>query len=339
MGRGIGLRGDNAKIAVLVLIVALVSSFHFMIPTEPHTLHKAHIVLRKLYFLPPVMAGAWFGLRGAVLTTLAVSIAFTLHAFMDWPGNYMEQANQIGELASFWVVGLVPGYLFDRQRSLLESLARANEETILAMVSALDMREKNTRLHSQRVREYTLLLAERFGVDEEKKRIIGIGALLHDVGKIAVPDQILLKPAGLSGDELILMRGHPEEGYRLLQRLGFLREAAEIVYAHHEHFDGTGYPRGLKGEEIPLGARLFMVADALDALTSNRPYRAAIGFEEAAGIIRDKSGTHFDPEVVEAFMRIDVAEWKRINERFREDTLGNDLENVRDEVKTDGNLL
>lgn len=319
MGTGFSLRGDNAKIAVLVLLVAVVSLFHFLVPTEPHTSHKVHIVLRKLYFLPPVMAGAWFGLRGAVLTTLAVSVAFTLHAFLDWPGNYMEQANQMGELAGFWVVGLVPGWLFDRQRSLTESLAKANEETLLALVSALDMRERNTRLHSQRVREYTLLLAERFGVDEEKKRIIGIGALLHDVGKIAVPDQILLKPADLSEGERERMRRHPEEGYRLLHRIGFLREAAEIVHAHHERFDGTGYPRGLKGEEIPLGARLFMVADAFDALTSNRPYRAAIGFEEAAGIIRDKSGTHFDPKVVEAFMKIDVAEWKRINERFREE--------------------
>lgn len=99
------------------------------------------------------MAGAWFGLRGAVFTTLAVSIAFILHAFLDWPGNYMEQANQLGELASFWVVGLVPGYLFDRQRVLMENLAKANGETLLALVLALDMREKNTRLHSQRVRD------------------------------------------------------------------------------------------------------------------------------------------------------------------------------------------
>lgn len=322
MPRDTWLKEDVAKAAVLIFLIALVSMFHFLIPTEPHISHKIHIVLRKLYFLPPVMAAAWFGLRGAVRTTLVVSIAFTIHAFLDWPGNYMEQANQLGELASFWVVGLVPGYLFDRQRSLVESLAKANEETLLALVSALDMRERNTRLHSQRVRDYTLLLADWYGVSGNEMRAIELGALLHDVGKIAVPDPILLKPAGLSDEERNEMRRHPAEGYRVLQKIEFLREAAEIVYAHHERFDGTGYPRGLKGGEIPLGARLFAVADTFDAITSDRPYHAAIGYDEAANIIREKGGTDFDPAVVEVFAKIDLAEWERIKKRYAEKSAG-----------------
>jgi putative nucleotidyltransferase with HDIG domain len=230
----------------------------------------------------------------------------------------MEQANQLGELAGFWVVGLIPGYLFDRQRSLMESLARANEETLLALVSALDMREKNTRLHSQRVRDYTLLLADTYGVPEGEKRVIGLGALLHDVGKIAVSDNILLKPSELSEDEWEEMHRHPLEGYRLLQRIDFLRDSAEIVYAHHEHYDGTGYPRRLKGNEIPLGARLFMVADVFDAVTSERPYHAPLSYDEAIAVIREKSGSHFDPAVVEAFENIQSHKLEEIRKHYTE---------------------
>lgn len=316
MENGINAKGKRTRIAILVLSVVLVSLFHFIVPTEPHTYHKLHIILRKLYFLPPVIAAAWFGLRGALFTTAAISVIFTSHAILDWPGNYMEQANQLGELVGFWVVGLIPGYLFDRQRSLLVSLARANEETLLALVSALDMREKNTRLHSQRVRDYTLLLADRYGAPEGEKKVIGLGALLHDVGKIAVSDNILLKPSALSEDEWEEMRRHPLEGYRLLQRIDFLRDSAEIVYAHHEHYDGTGYPRRLKGEDIPLGARLFMVADVYDAVTSLRPYHLPMSYNEAIAEIRGKSGTHFDPAVVEIFENIRPDELEAIRKRY-----------------------
>lgn len=316
MEKDAGAKGKRTRIGVLVLSVAIVSLFHFLVPTEPHTSHKIHIILRKLYFLPPVMAGAWFGLRGALFTTSAISAAFITHAILDWPGNYMEQANQLGELAGFWVVGLIPGYLFDRQRSLLESLAKANEETLLALVSALDMREKNTRLHSQRVRDYALLLAERYGVSEKERKSIGLGALLHDVGKIAVSDNILLKPSELAEDEWEEMRRHPLEGYKLLQRIDFLRDSAEIVYAHHERYDGTGYPRGLRGQEIPLGSRIFMVADVFDAVTSERPYHSPMSYSEAAAVIRGKSGTHFDPSVVEAFETIRPAELEAVRKRY-----------------------
>jgi putative nucleotidyltransferase with HDIG domain len=281
-------------------------------------LHKVHIVLRKLYFLPPVMAAAWFGLRGALFTTVAISAVFSIHAIFDWPGNYMEQANQLGELAGFWVVGLVPGYLFDRQRSLLQELAHANEETLLGLVSALDLREHNTSLHSQRVREYTELIASRFGVDEKTRREIGFGALLHDVGKIAVPDHILLKPGKLTADEWREMRKHPEAGYRIVKRIGFLKAAAEIVHAHHERYDGKGYPRGLKGDEIPLGARLFKVADVYDALTSQRPYRSPVTYEEAAAEILNQKDSQFDPAVVATFMAIAPEELRLIAERYRD---------------------
>ena len=308
----------KTKIAVLIAVTTITALFHFFIPTEQHTSHMLHIALRKLYFLPPVMAGVWFGLRGSVYATAAVSALFIVHTFFDWPGNYMEQANQMGELASFWVVGLMSGWLFDRQRLLTERLAKANEETYLALVSALDMRERDTFLHSQRVRDFTLMLADRLGVPEEQKRVIGLGALLHDVGKIAVSDRILLKPSGLNAEERLEMRRHPAEGYRLLKPISSLAEAAEIVYAHHERFDGTGYPKGLKGKDIPLGARLFAVADVFDALTSSRPYRNSAGYDEALRIISEESGKHFDPRVVAAFRSIEPSEWTILRANYDE---------------------
>ncbi len=314
--------GTRNKIIFLAIIIGIIALLHYLTPTEPHAYHKLHIILRKLYFLPPVMAAALFGLRGACVTTLAVSVLFIMHAFLDWPGNYMEQANQIGELAGFWVAGVIPGWLFDRQRSLLQELANANEETLLGLVSALDLREHNTGLHSQRVREYTELIASRLGVDGKTKREIGFGALLHDVGKIAVPDHILLKPGKLTDSEWDEMRKHPDAGYRIVKRIGFLKDAAEIVYSHHEQFDGLGYPRGLKGEEIPLGARMFMVADVYDALTSERPYRSPMTYEEATADIKRQSGSHFDPLIVDTFMAIAPEQLQEIARRYQEAGLG-----------------
>jgi len=313
------LTEKDMKIGAIALLTGIAALAHYIIPTSRHELHMVHIVLRKLYFLPPVMAAVWFGFRGSVYTTLAVSSLFSLHAFLDWPGNYMEQANQAGELVSFWVVGLIAGRLFEREQALLRDLARANEETLMGLVSALDLRERNTRLHSQRVKEYTLLLADRFGIADVAKKAIGFGALLHDVGKIAVPDRILLKPGGLTHEEWNVMQAHPLTGYGIVKRIGFLHEAAELVRAHHEHYDGSGYPQGLKGEEIPLGARLFAVADVYDALTSTRPYRDPVSHEEALSEIRQRSGTYFDHRVVAAFEAIAPELLQTVMEKYRDD--------------------
>lgn len=312
------ISSDTKRVIILTVLTGIIALLHYLTPVEPHNYHKIHIVLRKLYFLPPVVAAAWFGLRGAIITTSVVSVVFLVHAFLDWPGNYMEQANQLGELAGFWVAGLIPGWLFDRQKSLLLDLAKANEETIIGLVSALDLREHNTRMHSQRVREYTELIATRFGVDEAARREVGFGALLHDVGKIATPDQILLKPGKLTDSEWEEMRKHPEAGYRIVKRIGFLKDAAEIVHAHHERYDGKGYPRGLKGDAIPLGARLFMVADVYDALTSERPYKSPLSFEEAAAEITKYKGTQFDPDVVATFVAISSEELQQIARRYQD---------------------
>jgi putative nucleotidyltransferase with HDIG domain len=186
----------------------------------------------------------------------------------------------------------------------LAGIAKAYSSTLAALVHALDAREHETSDHSQRVVRYTLAIATRMGVSEPQLEEIGRGALLHDIGKIGVPDSILLKPGPLTHAEWVEMRRHPEVGYHILENIEFLRPAAEIVLAHQERWDGGGYPRRLRGEAIPLGARIFAIADALDAMTSDRPYRKAATFAQARQEISRCAGTQFDPRCVEAFVRI-----------------------------------
>ncbi len=174
--------------------------------------------------------------------------------------------------------------------------------TLYALVAALDAREHETSDHSQRVVRYTLAIADRLGVPAAEQPDMARGALLHDIGKIGVPDAILLKPGPLTCDEWEEMRRHPQIGWTILKSIAFLQIPAEIVLSHQERFDGSGYPRGLRGEAIPLGARIFAIADTLDAMTTDRPYRKRTTFEWALREIRRCAGTQFDPGCVDAFL-------------------------------------
>lgn len=316
------MNGRRGRIVALGGLMVAIVVLHYSLPTATHAQHQVHIIARKLYYLPPVIAAAWFGVRGAVRSTFVMSVFFALRALLDWPVGYMERANQLGELVALWVVGFLAARIFSHERSLLEGIAAANGETVAGLVSALDLREHDTGLHSQRVREYALLIAERYGLEAGPRRALALGALLHDVGKIAVPDQILLKAGPLSAAEQAVMREHPASGYRIVHRVGFLADAAEIVLAHHERFDGAGYPRGLSHAGIPLGARLFSVADAYDALTSHRPYRAARSHAEAVAEIRAGAGAQFDPEVVEAFISVPEEDLQRVTRGMRDEPRG-----------------
>jgi putative nucleotidyltransferase with HDIG domain len=150
------------------------------------------------------------------------------------------------------------------------------------------------------------------GLDSDQLRMIARGAFLHDIGKIATPDHILLKPGRLNAEEMAIMRQHCERGYEIVRKIPFLRESAEIVYAHQERFDGGGYPRGLRGEEIPLGARIFAIADTLDAMTSDRPYRKGAPVEAATKEIIHGAGGQFDPEIVQVFLSLPVESWGKL---------------------------
>ena len=181
------------------------------------------------------------------------------------------------------------------------------EEFVEALAEALDLRERETGLHSKRVATHTLLLAGQHYDKVDELREIYWGSLLHDIGKIGVPDAVLLKPGRLSDTEWQVMRAHPHNGYLILQKLPFLSKAADIVLCHEERYDGSGYPRALKGEEIPFGARLFAVIDTLDAMTFDRPYRKGMPFDAAKAEILRMAGSQFDPRAVESFLGEEAA--------------------------------
>jgi putative nucleotidyltransferase with HDIG domain len=190
----------------------------------------------------------------------------------------------------------------------LRELESTYSQTLWSLVAALDAREHETGNHSQRVVRYSLAVARRLGLPERDLPDLGRGALLHDIGKIGVPDAILLKPGPLAEAEWREMRRHPQIGYEILRSIGFLEHSAEMVLAHQERFDGRGYPSGLRGDDVPIGARIFAIADTYDAMTSDRPYRRALSTGTAREEIARCSGTQFDPRCVDAFLSMTPGE-------------------------------
>jgi putative nucleotidyltransferase with HDIG domain len=202
--------------------------------------------------------------------------------------------------------------LFDELQAANTDLEAANAElqiayeaTLQGWVRALDLRDKETEGHTQRVTTLTQELARKMGIEEKEMVHIKRGALLHDIGKMGIPDGILLKPGRLTQKERELMMQHPQLAYEMLSPIEFLKQATAIPYCHHEKWDGSGYPRNLRGEEIPFAARIFSVVDVWDALTSERPYRKPMDTAEVRQHIREGAGSHFDPQVVEAFLEMD----------------------------------
>lgn len=196
--------------------------------------------------------------------------------------------------------------------SALRQTERGYEDTLRALGAAIDLRDSQTGGHSERVALYSRTIAKEMGSTELALQTITWGAWLHDIGKLAIPDAILLKPGPLTDEEWSTMRTHVEIGYELVRRIPFLAATAEIILTHHERSDGSGYPQGLKGTEIPLGARIFAVADTLDAMTSDRPYRSAGSFEEACEEIQRGAGSRYDAGVAKVFMGIPIDNWKSI---------------------------
>jgi putative two-component system response regulator len=195
-------------------------------------------------------------------------------------------------------------------KEALDVLQSTYRSTLLALSTALDKRETGTGWHSLRVMKYTTRLGREMGLNAEELRNLEQGALLHDIGKLGVPDALLCKEEALSEDEWALMRRHPVIGYQILAGIKFLQGAALMVLHHHERYDGTGYPGGLSGEDIALEARIFAVADALDCMTSDRSFQGALTFEAARDELHRCAGTQFDPKIVEAFLRVPVDDWK-----------------------------
>src|SRR5438270_5256486 len=204
----------------------------------------------------------------------------------------------------------------EQLRQAMADLERSYDITLEALGDALDLKDAETEGHSKRVTAFTIAVARAMGLSGDRIRVIARGAFLHDIGKMAIPDAILRKPGALTDEETEIMREHCYRGYQMLRKIPFLSEAAEIVYSHQEKFDGTGYPRGLRGEQITLGARIFAVADTLDAITSDRPYRAAQPTKAALVEIAKFSGTQFDPTVVRTFLSMPETIWEDLRRQI-----------------------
>jgi len=211
----------------------------------------------------------------------------------------------ISTFANQAAVAIDNARLFDGLQESNAELQEAYSATLEGWVRALDLRDKETEGHTKRVTALTEKLAKNMGVGEDDLVHIRRGALLHDIGKMAIPDGILLKPAALTPEERIVIQKHPVYAFEMLSPIRFLYPALSIPYCHHEKWDGTGYPRGLRGENIPLAARIFAVIDVWDALVSDRPYRKGLAPSDVKEKIRQDAGTHFDPQVVEAFLSLD----------------------------------
>ncbi len=200
----------------------------------------------------------------------------------------------------------------DQLQAALQQIEQSYEDTLQALGAAIDLRDNETGGHSQRVCRYSLEIARAMGWQEKRLGTLARGAYLHDIGKLGVPDGILLKPGPLTPEERKLMQRHSQIGYDLVKDIPFLADATDVVLMHHERFDGTGYPQALKGEQIPMSARIFAIADTLDAITSERPYQRASSFESAREVISRLSGTAFDPQVVNVFLSIREDVWPTI---------------------------
>jgi putative nucleotidyltransferase with HDIG domain len=308
-----GFSGPTARIVAAAILLVAVSVVLYSIPEKSSEWSGSRGILRKLYLLPILLSAMWFGARGAAYATVFTTLVCGGLAGNDWPAEVSSQIERVGEVAVFWLVGGLSASFFEQQKRFIGKIEVANDNTLMALASALDVREHNTGVHSQRVADYMLRLAGEMGIrDRETLDVFWRGALLHDVGKIGIPDKVLLKPGPLSEEEWVVMRNHPEVGEGMLRKIEFLRGPSEIVLSHHEWYDGGGYPRQRKGVQIPLGARLFAVIDVYDALTTDRAYHTARSHTDALAKIREKANTHFDPAIVAAFVKIPFEELRGI---------------------------
>ena len=214
-------------------------------------------------------------------------------------------------------------------RKALSDLERSYDITLEALGDALDLKDAETEGHSKRVTAFTIAIARAMDLPQPRVRVIARGAFLHDVGKMAIPDAILRKPGRLSPAEQAIMREHCYLGYQMLRKIPFLQEAADIVYSHQERYDGSGYPRGLKGDQIPLGARIFAIADTFDAMTSDRPYRAAQSIASGRREIERNSGKQFDPEVVKVFLSLPEHIWQGLRTEIENQSATRRFGNIR----------
>ena len=288
------------KILAIVIVVALLTGAHFIVARGTHGLHVIHIILGGMYLIPIIASALWFGLRGGLATTAVISIAYYMHIRLSWPDQPMENANQLAMIVVYWLVGTVAGLLVNVEHREREGRRKAEREAIIdgiaGLSNALRFRDEYTRKHSEHVSRVAVQIGQRLGLSMERLDLVRLAGLVHDVGKIGIRDDVLLKPHNLSPEELMAIKQHPIIAAEILEPIRGAKEIAEIVLAHHECPDGSGYPRGRSGEEIPVEARIVRVADVFCSLIEERPYKSALETEKAIAVMKELAGSKLDLE-------------------------------------------
>jgi len=287
-------------IAITAVIVAIIGFFR---------LNSFFTHTEIVFTLVVIGITARWGTSEGIFTAFLATTSYAILILFTENKNITFEIFTIGGflLASAYIIGtlsLQREAALKSQNKMHEELNITYNETLHTLVSALDTRDSETGGHSERVTQIALLIARHLRLHEREIREIQWGALLHDVGKIGIPDYILRKPGKLSADEWNVMRTHPQVGFEMLKKIPFLAPSLDIVLHHHEKFDGTGYPSGLSGKNIPLAARIFAIADTFDAMTNDRPYRKAFTPEKALEEIKQCADKQFDPEIVNAFLKV-----------------------------------
>src|SRR6266498_1422484 len=292
------LSARTLKPISILAVVAGLTGAHFLVAHGTHGLHEIHIVLGGMYLVPIIAAALWFGLRGGLATTAVISLAYYAHIRLSWPHQPMENANQFAMIVVYWIVGTVSGVLVSLEKQERERRLKAEREIIIegiaGLSNALRFRDEYTRLHSEHVSRLAVQIGTRFGLSEERLDLVRLAGLVHDVGKIGIRDDVLLKPHDLSEEELATIKQHPVIAAEILRPIRGAKEIADIVLAHHECPDGSGYPRGCKSEEISVEARMVRVADVFASLVEERPYKPSMEVKRAMEIIKELSGTKLD---------------------------------------------
>lgn len=299
-------------IATLLLVGVAVTIGHFAVGAGTHGLHVVHIILGGSYLLVIIGAALWFGIAGALVSAAAVTVFYVAYVFIVWPNQPMENANQFAMLAVYWIVAVTTGALAklresEMQRHLAAERAadqRAIIEAIAALSNALRARDEYTREHSEHVAALAAGIARERGFSEERIELTRLAALIHDVGKIGVRDDVLLKPGELSSEERNSVQQHPIVAADILRSIHGARDIADIVIAHHECPDGSGYPNGLQGEAIPIEAAVVRVADVYASLVEHRPYKEAMDSLDALNFMSQGAGSKFDGPSIEALKRV-----------------------------------
>lgn len=296
----------DVRILLLAASAILLSAAHFAVGTGTHPLHVMHVVLEGLYLIPIIAAAVWYGIRGGAAAAIGIAALFYIHIRVSWPDQPMENVNQYAMMAVYLLLGFVCGFLVDvekRERARrLETERRAEREAILqaitTLANALHVRDEYTEAHSQRVARLAVAIGRRRRLSPDRLELLRLAALVHDIGKIGIRDDILFKSEQLSPAERAAMHRHPVLAAEIVRPIHGGERIAQIVLAHHECPDGSGYPNGLRGDQIPLEALMLSAADVFSALTDERPYKSALSREQALAVMASMAGTKLDDESV-----------------------------------------